>query len=134
MVSSGNAKPHGGAESVPKVIAAGGVLFVFSLLRGEPAAVDGAEQTVPPSVDHAAYGAGLSIALAPVTCDLLLLGPPALRWLSSLDACELFGRVGGREEAVLDAAALAFAAPPSMQRGWRCRCGGRWRGECYRGA
>ena len=45
MVSSGNAKPHGGgAEGVPKVIAAGGVLLVFRFPHGEAAAVDGAEQ------------------------------------------------------------------------------------------
>lgn len=109
--------PHGGAESVPKVIAAGGVLFVFSLLRGEPAAVDGAEQTVPPSVDHAAYGAGLSIALAPVTCDLVAIGAAGVAVAQLLDACELFGRVGGREEAVLDAAALGL-------RGAVSRCSG----------
>ena len=82
------------------------MLFVFSLLRGEPAAVDGAEQTVPPSVDHATDGAGLAIAFAPATCGLAAIGSAGVALTQLLDACELFGRVGGREEAVLDAAAL----------------------------
>ena len=97
--------PHGGAEGVPKIVATGGVLLVFRFLHGEAAAVDGAEQTVPPSVDHAADGAGLPIVFAGVALTQLL------------DACELFGRVGSREEAVLDAAALGL-------RGAVFRCSG----------
>lgn len=76
MVSSGNAKPHTAVpRAFQKVIAAGGVLLVFRFLHGEAAAVDGTEQTVPPSVDHAADGAGLAIAFAPATCGLAAIGP-----------------------------------------------------------
>ena len=82
------------------------MLLVFRFLHGEAAAVDGAEQTVPPSVDHAADGAGLPIAFAPATCGLAAIGSAGVALTQLLDACELFGRVGGREEAVLGAAAL----------------------------
>ena len=94
------------------------MLLVFRFLHGEAAAVDGAEQAVPPSVDHAADGAGLPIAFAPATCGLAAIGSAGVALTQLLDACELFGRVGGREEAVLDAAALGL-------RGAVFRCSGR---------
>ena len=82
------------------------MLLVFRFLHGEAAAVDGAEQTVPPSVDHAADGAGLAIALAATARGLAAIGPAGVALTQLLDARELFGRVGGGEQAVLDASAL----------------------------
>ena len=93
------------------------MLLVFRFLHGEAAAVDGAEQTVPPSVDHAADGAGLAIAFAPATCGLAAIGPAGVALTQLLDACEFLGSVRGREEAVLDAAALGL-------RGAVSRCSG----------
>lgn len=99
--------PHGGAQGIPKVVATGGVIFVLGFLCGEAAAVDGSEQAVPPSVDHAADGAGLPIAFAPATaCGLAAVGAAGVALAQLLDARELFGRVGGGEQAVLDASAL----------------------------
>ena len=83
------------------------MLLVFRFLHGEAAAVDGVEQTVPPSVDHAADGVGLPIAFAPATArGLAAIGPAGVALTQLLDAHELFGRVGGGEQAVLDASAL----------------------------
>lgn len=62
-------------------------------------------------------GAGLAIALAPATCGLAAIGPAGVALAQLLDACELLGRVGGREEAVLDASALGLC-------GAAARCGG----------
>ena len=86
-------------------------------MRGEPAAVDGAEQTVPPSVDHAAYGAGLSIALAPVTCDLVAIGATGVALAQLLDASELLSGVRGGEQAVLDASALGLCGATARYGG-----------------
>lgn len=93
------------------------MLLVFRFLHGEAAAVDGAEQAVPPSVDHAADGAGLAIALAATARGLAAIGPAGVALTQLLDACELLGRVGGGEQAVLDAAALGL-------RGAVFRCSG----------
>ena len=93
------------------------MLLVFRFLHGEAAAVDGAEQTVPPSVDHAADGAGLAIALAATARGLAAIGPAGVALTQLLDACEFLGSVRGREEAVLDAAALGL-------RGAVLRCSG----------
>lgn len=94
------------------------MLLVFRFLHGEAAAVDGAERAVPPSVDHAADGAGLPIAFAPATRrGLAAIGPAGVALTQLLDARELFGRVGGGEQAVLDAAALGL-------RGAVFRCSG----------
>ena len=98
--------PHGGAEGVPKVVAAGGVLLVFGFLHGETAAVDGAEQAVPPGVDHTADRTGLAIALAPTTRGLAAIWPAGVALTQLLDTRELLGGVRGGEQAVLDAAAL----------------------------
>ena len=69
-----------------------------------------------PGVDHAVDGAGL--AFAPATArGLAAAGSAGVALTQLLDACELFGRVGGREEAVLDAAALGL-------RGAVFRCSG----------
>ena len=51
-------------------------------------------------------GAGLAIALAATACGLAAVGAAGVALTQLLDARELFGRVGGREEAVLDASAL----------------------------
>ncbi|MCI6247044.1 MAG: hypothetical protein MR595_06420, partial [Collinsella sp.] len=84
-----------------------GVLLVFGFLRGETAAVDGAEQAVPPGVDHTADRTGLAIALAPTTRGLAAIWPAGVALTQLLDTRELLGRVGGGEEAILDAAALS---------------------------
>ena len=66
--------PYGGAQGIPKVVETGGVIFVLGFLRGEAAAVDSAEQAVPPCVNHAVDGAGLAIALAATACGLAAVG------------------------------------------------------------
>ena len=109
--------PHGSAEGVPKVVAAGGVLLVFGFLRGEASAIDGAEQTVPPGVHHAADGTGLAIALAPATCGLVAIGAAGVALAQLLDARELFGGVRGREETVLDASALSLCCTAARYSG-----------------
>ena len=83
------------------------MFLVFGFLRGEAAAVDNAEQAVPPGVDHAVDGVGLAIAFAPATArGLAAVGAAGVALAQLLDARELFGRVGGGEQAVLDASAL----------------------------
>ena len=48
----------------------------------------------------------MAIALAATACGLAAIGPAGVALTQLLDARELFGRVGGGEQAVLDASAL----------------------------
>ena len=82
------------------------MIFILGFLRGEAAAVNGSEQAVPPGIDHAVDGAGLAIALAATARGLVAVGAAGVAQAQLLDARELFGRVGGGEQAVLDASAL----------------------------
>ena len=98
--------PHGGAQGVPQVVSAGGVLLVLGFLRGEAAAVDGCEQAVPPGVDHATDGARLAVALTATARGLAAVGTAGVALAQLLDASELLGGVRGGKQAVLDASAL----------------------------
>ena len=93
------------------------MLLVFGFLRGEAAAVDSAEQAVPPGVDHAVDGAGLAIALAATARGLAAVGAAGVALAQLLDARELFGRVGGGEQAVLDASALGLCGAAARYGG-----------------
>ena len=98
--------PNSGAQGVPQVVAAGGVLLVLGFLCGEAAAVDGCEQAVPPGVDHATDGARLAVALTATARGLAAVGTAGVALAQLLDAREFLCGVRGGEQAVLDASAL----------------------------
>ena len=62
-------------------------------------------------------GAGLAIALAATARGLSAVGAAGVALAQLLDARELFGRVGGGEQAVLDASALGLCGAAARYGG-----------------